>query len=114
LNRDAVDAKTEQTTKMFLASVGERYKLRGAYLFGSRARQMAEPESDADIAVLLNGPRGSRADTAVDMAGIAFDVMLDTGILVDAIPFWEDEWAHPEHFSNPALIENIRRDGVSL
>jgi predicted nucleotidyltransferase len=109
-----VDAKTERTTKMFLARVGERYELRGAYLFGSRARRMAGAESDADIAVLLSGPPGRRADTAVDMAGIAFDVMLDTGVLVDAIPFWEDEWEHPEHFSNPALIENIRRDGVSL
>jgi predicted nucleotidyltransferase len=109
-----VDAKTEQTTKIFLARVADHYELRGAYLFGSRARRMAGPESDADIAVLLGGPPGHRADTAVDMAGIAFDVMLDTGILVDAIPFWEGEWAHPEHFSNPALIENIRRDGVSL
>jgi predicted nucleotidyltransferase len=75
LNELAVDAKTEQTTKMFLARVAEHYELRAAYLFGSRARRMAGPESDADIAVLLNGPRGSRADTAVDMAGIAFDVM---------------------------------------
>jgi uncharacterized protein len=70
-----VNANTEQTTKVFLARVGERYYLRGAYLFGSRARQVAGPESDADIAVLLNGPLGSKADTAVDMAGIAFDVM---------------------------------------
>jgi hypothetical protein len=48
------------------------------------------------------------------MAGIAFDVMLETGVLVDAIPFWEEEWEHPELFSNPALIENIRREGVRL
>ena len=109
-----MDTKTEQTTKMFLARVRERYELRAAYLFGSRARQAAGPESDADIAVLLSGPPGRRADTAVEMAGIAFDVMLDTGILVDAIPFWENEWEHPEYFSNPALIENIRRDGISL
>ncbi len=26
----------------------------------------------------------------------------------------EDEWEHPERFSNPALIENIRREGVRL
>jgi uncharacterized protein len=40
--------------------------------------------------------------------------MLETGVLVDAIPFWEDEWTHPERFANPALIANIRRDGVPL
>ena len=48
------------------------------------------------------------------MADIAFDVMLETGVLVEAIPLWEDEWEHPERFSNPALIENIRREGVRL
>jgi len=48
------------------------------------------------------------------MAGIAFDVMLETGVLIDPLPLWEDEWTHPERFSNPALIDNIRRDGIPL
>ena len=51
---------------------------------------------------------------ALDLAGLAFDVMLETGLLIEAIPFWEDEWEHPERFANPALIENIRREGVPL
>ena len=106
--------ETERTVKMFLARVKDRYRLREAYLFGSRSKGLSGPQSDADIAVLLHGQSGPRADTAVDMAGIAFDVMLETGVLVDAIPFWEEEWEHPERFRNPALIENIRRDGVRL
>jgi hypothetical protein len=53
-------------------------------------------------------------DAAIDMAGIAFDVLLETGILVEALPLWEDEWEHPERFNNPFLIENIRREGVRL
>lgn len=109
-----MNPETERTAKIFLARVRDRYELREAYLFGSRTGDLAGPESDADIAVLLRGRSGRRADTAVDMAGIAFDVMLETGVLVDAIPFWEEEWAHPELFSNPALIENIRREGVRL
>ena len=48
------------------------------------------------------------------MADIPFDVMLQTGIVIEAIPFWEDEWAYPERFGNPALIENIRREGIAL
>jgi antitoxin ChpS len=48
------------------------------------------------------------------MAGIAFDVMLETGVLIEAVPLWEEEWAHPERFNNPALIENIQRDGIRL
>jgi hypothetical protein len=48
------------------------------------------------------------------MAGIAFDVLLDTGILVQALPLWRDELTYPERFSNPALIDNIRREGIRL
>jgi len=64
--------------------------------------------------VLLRGQRGSRVEISLQLADIAFDVMLETGTLIEAIPFWEDEWAHPERFANPALIENIRREGVPL
>jgi hypothetical protein len=32
----------------------------------------------------------------------------------EALPLWEDEIQRPELFGNPALIENIRRDGVKL
>ena len=48
------------------------------------------------------------------MAGIAFDVMLETGVLIDPRPLWEDELKRPETFSNPALIENIKREGLRL
>ena len=89
-----------------------QYDLAGVVLFGSRARGNFCPESDADIAVLLHGVPGRRVDAALKMADIAFDVMLETGVLIEAIPLWEDEWEHPERFSNPALIENIRREGV--
>jgi hypothetical protein len=48
------------------------------------------------------------------MAGVAFDVLMDTEILVSPLPIWKDEWAHPEVYSNPRLLENIRRDGIVL
>ena len=73
-------------------------------LFGSRARADQRADSDADVALLLRGDRGSRVEVALDLADLAFDVMLETGLLIEAIPFWEDEWAHPERFANPALI----------
>ena len=50
----------------------------------------------------------------VEMAGVAFDVLLETEILVSPLPIWEDEWEHPEIASNPRLLENIRREGVAL
>lgn len=103
-----------RAARLFLQRTGARYELARAVLYGSRARGDAGIASDLDIAVVLRGPPTARADAAIDMAGIAYDVMLETGVLVDPIPLWEDEWTHPERFSNPALIENIRRDGVTL
>ena len=62
------------------------------------------------MAVFLRGSRGKAIDVGVDMAGVAFDVLMDTEILVSPLPIWEEEWAHPEAYSNPRLLENIRRD----
>ncbi|MBK1630056.1 nucleotidyltransferase [Thiohalocapsa halophila] len=39
---------------------------------------------------------------------------MDIGILIEALPLWQEEWMHPERFSNPALIEHIRREGIYL
>jgi len=109
-----IDPATASALRLFAERAGRRYEVLGALLFGSRARADHGPDSDADLALLLRGGRGPRIDVALDLADLAFDVMLETGVLIEAIPFWEEEWAHPERFSNPALIENIRREGVPL
>lgn len=109
-----LDSDTQRAARAFIEKVSLQYDLVAAILFGSRARRSFLPDSDADIAVLLRGVHGKRIDEALKLADIAFDVLLETGILVEAVPLWEDEWEHPESFSNPALIENIRREGVAL
>ena len=48
------------------------------------------------------------------MADVAFDVMLETGILISPLPIWLDEWMNPENYSNPDLLRNIDREGVRL
>ena len=113
-----VDSATADAVQRFMARVQDSQTLPGSMiatlLFGSRARGEQRPDSDADVALLLDGEHVSRVDVALHLADIAFDVMLETGILIEAIPLWEDEWAHPERFSDPALIEQIRREGVYL
>ena len=109
-----IDADTERAARVFLGRVAGLYPIDQALLFGSRARRSHRQDSDADIAVVIAGEHGKRSTVAMDMAGIAFEVLLDTGVLIEALPLWSGELEHPELFGNLALIENIRRDGIKL
>ena len=110
---EMIDPVTAAAVRSFAARIHSTDVL-GVVLFGSRARRSHSPESDADVAVLLRGPHGRRIDVALHFADVAFDVLQETGLLIEAVPLWEDEWAAPETFANPALIANIRREGVRL
>jgi predicted nucleotidyltransferase len=110
----ALDSETERVARSFLAEVKRQYDVVGAYVFGSRARGDAMPESDTDVAIFLRGKPGHRLNEAEIMADIAYGLMLESGIRVEALPLWESEWEHPETFNNLDLIENIRREGVRL
>lgn len=40
--------------------------------------------------------------------------MLETGVMVEALPLWSGEIEQPHIYSNPGLIENILREGIRL
>jgi predicted nucleotidyltransferase len=112
--RRSIDAQTAGAARAFMLQIADRYAVVESILYGSRARGDYRPDSDADLAVVLRGERGDRAAVALDMARTAFHVMMETGVMVEALPVWEDEYEHPELFRNPLLIETIRREGVRL
>jgi predicted nucleotidyltransferase len=112
--KPVLDADTERAARAFLRRLEGRYPVREAILYGSRARRTHHSESDADIAVILNGEHGDRSAAVKDMAAIAFHVMMETGVMVEALPLWPDELARPDRFKNPALINNILREGIRL
>lgn len=109
-----LDEQTGQAARAFLQRIGSRYDIVAAILFGSRARHTHQPDSDADVAVLLRGTPGAFVSTKLDMADSAYDVLLETGIRIQPLPIWEEEWAHPVDYPNPRLLESIRREGVPL
>lgn len=112
--RGKPDSKTLRAAREFVGQVSTRYSVRAAILFGSRARGTHRSDSDVDVAVLLRGPRGKLMNTSIDLADIAFEVLIDTGVYIQPLPIWEDEWEHPDTYSNPRLLENIRREGLLL
>jgi predicted nucleotidyltransferase len=114
MTANQVPASTLQATRAFAARVAHAYPTQQAILFGSRARGTAHTESDADVAVILSGPPGHFVHTKMAMNDIAYDILLDTGIRIQPLPVWEAEWAHPDRYSNPHLLRNIAREGITL
>lgn len=110
----ALDPSTEKAVKRFLARVPARYALGAAWLFGSRARNAFRPDSDADVAIVLHGQPRAFLDTKLELADIAYEILLETGIRIDPLPVWEVEWEHPETYANPRLLQNIGREGIRL
>jgi len=108
------DSPTLDAARRFLDTVASLYPFRQAWLFGSRAQGDARPDSDLDIALLLSGPRGEFIPAKLALDDLAYDVLLETGIHIQPLPLWQDDWDAPETFPNPALIAAIRREGVPL
>lgn len=109
-----IDAITERAVLDFLRRVAASFQLEGAYLFGSRARRDHRDDSDADVAVVLSGSGGPFVETKLALADIAYDVLLATGVRIQPLPIWAEEWRRPDDYPNPQLLRNIRREGVAL
>lgn len=58
---------------MFISRISGDYDTVEAILFGSRARQVDLPDSDADIAILLHGERQRFLPTAIFRHRSRFD-----------------------------------------
>lgn len=110
------EQQIDEAIRRFAGEVARREGSRfvGAVLFGSRARGDAREDSDVDVAVVLRGPQESMVKTTLDLADVAYDVLLDTAVNIQPLPLWEAEWLHPERHRNPRLVETIRREGRPL
>lgn len=112
--RAEIDPGTEDALRRFLSLVSQRYDVAGAVLYGSRARGTHRPDSDADVAILLRGEHRRVLPTALEMADLAYDILLETGIDISPMPVWVDEWEHPETHANPDLLHHIADEGIRL
>jgi predicted nucleotidyltransferase len=106
--------QVEQAIALFLDALRKDYAVDEVRLYGSRARGDFRADSDVDLAVVLRGRRGDIWKTAQALADITFDVLGETGVAVSALPLWRGDLDHPERAKNPALIWNIKREGVRL
>ena len=108
------DPATIRALSAFLDCAADRFAVRQAVLFGSRARGTHGSKSDADLAVILGGDPLPFVEAKLAMADIAYDVLLETGIHIQPLPVSERQWNGQDASANPVLLETIRREGIRI
>ena len=95
----------------FKALVLERVQVHGMFLFGSRARGDADPDSDMDVLVIVEGTSNEKIRDYI--SDCAWEAGFEHGIVVVPVVFTRDEWENgPERHSLLALA--VEREGVPL
>lgn len=110
----AQEPGVERAVALFLDTLRKGYAVDEVRPYGCRARGDPRPDSDVDLVVVLHGPRGDIWGMARAFADMTFDILLETRAALSPMAFWHDDFEHPEHASNPALIRNIQREGIRL
>jgi len=89
----------------------ERLKLHKLILFGSRARGNADPYSDMDVVVVLDG--ASDEEERDYVSNCAWEASFKHGIVVVPVVFSRNEWENgPERHS--LLVQAVNMEGVNL
>lgn len=105
--------RVSEAISAFVADVrtAEGRAVESVHLFGSRARGDHRPDSDVDVAVVYRDstvPDWVRLRT---LSGLAFDVLVDTGVHIQPHPVMLDQWCAAEP---PSFIRRIRAEARPL
>lgn len=84
-------------------------RLKGLYLFGSRARGEAEEDSDIDVALVLDDYE-YWGDEIHRAGGVVSEVCLEHSCLIGLVPFTERQWVSEQS----GFLANVRREGVAV
>jgi predicted nucleotidyltransferase len=91
---------------------GERF---GAlYLFGSRARGDHEPDSDVDVAVILDQKLPRSFALNAEILEDTYDLMLETGFYIQPWPLEKGSLEDPPAHPHARISRAIQRDGIRI
>lgn len=78
------------------------------YLYGSRARGEARPDSDWDLLVLLDGPVDY--ERAADVRAPLYPIEWSTGHIINAMVRSRSDW----NATSPSLRGHVDQDAIAL
>jgi predicted nucleotidyltransferase len=108
-----LDPDTEDAVRDFLTRIPPEIRLERAILFGSRVRGEHRSDSDADLALILH-ERGNDGQTLMMLAGLAWNVFLDRGIMIQPVPIAVEDWLHPDGFLRPGFLRAVDREVIVM
>ena len=96
----------------FVAAVRRHYGpgLVDIYVFGSRARGDARPDSDVDLAVILEDGGWGFWEEKMFLSELAYDALLKTGLWIQAWPVSRSEWREEDLRKVPFFVIGARPD----
>ncbi len=102
-----LDEALRELKRELEALYGDR--LKGLYLFGSHARGDAEPDSDVDVAVVLDDVGSPVAEiTRMSVVGARLSLAADKTIA--KLPLSQSAW----RYKDTVFMRNLRRDAVAI
>jgi uncharacterized protein len=106
------DATVNEAIADYAIAVRKAYgdRVKGIYLFGSRARGDHTPESDADIVVVLADGSWDFWAEKMLRTDLTYEPLVESGVDLQGWPVRQVEWLTPECHHNPSLIRAMRRD----
>lgn len=107
------DPNTARAVRAFLNRLPADLRLERAVLYGSRARGDYGEESDADVALILTEGADDWRTLWV-LGGVAYQVFVETGILIQPVPVSSRDWANPDRYPRPSFLRNVTREGIEL
>jgi len=110
------DATVNRAVEDYARAIRKSYgpRVKGIFLFGSRARGDHTRESDADIAVVLADGDWDYWDEKTRLVDLSYEVVVATGADIQGWPVREREWRDPARHRNPSLVNAMRRDGREI
>jgi antitoxin ChpS len=84
------------------------------YLFGSRARGDHNPDSDVDVAVILDQKLPQSFDVTRQILEDTYDLLMETGFYIQPWPFEKGSLDDPPAHPDPRISRALQRDGIRI